>query len=185
MLHNYVLGISPDSSLNLDNLTAALAPLPAVKWYGAGLCMNVPDSRRDQIWSSFATDEERKTELLKVFLSEHPQPSWNYLSYTFYHLGGGGEYHAVLESIQSVSPTGNSFWNIVAFSVMCRLLCSFYHSCHKALSVYQRLIWVLSPRSYTLVFTPIENVCWSKNEILVFYPCKKLFATAHSPIMPV
>ena len=109
MLHNYVLGISPDSSLNLDNLTLALAPLPAVKWYGAGLSMNVPDSRRDQIRRSFATDEERKTELLKVFLSEHPQPSWNYLSYTFYHLGGGGgEYHAVLENIQSISPTGNA-----------------------------------------------------------------------------
>ena len=70
--------------------------------------MNVPESTLNKIESQFHTDRERKTELLRVFLNEHPQPTWEQVSDVLYRLNDG-EYHSVLERVQSQFPTGENF----------------------------------------------------------------------------
>ena len=64
--------------------------------------MDVPESTLDKIKSQFQTDRERKTEVLRVISTEHPQPTWEQVADTLYWM----EYHSVLERVQSLFPTG-------------------------------------------------------------------------------
>ena len=68
--------------------------------------MNVPRSTLGKIRSQFHTDRERKTEVLRVCSTEHPQPTWEQVSDALYLLSSDGEYHSVLERVQSQFPTG-------------------------------------------------------------------------------
>ena len=67
--------------------------------------MDVPQSTRDKIESQFQTDRERKTEVLRVISTEHPQPTWELVADALYQMYGG-KYHSVLERVQSLFPTG-------------------------------------------------------------------------------
>ena len=68
--------ILTDPSLSPSNLTSALDSLPDTEWRRFGLVMDVPESTLDKIESQFHTDRERKTEVLRVCSTEHPQPTW-------------------------------------------------------------------------------------------------------------
>ena len=72
-----------------------------------GLYINVSQSTRNKIRSQFSSDGERKTALLRVYLTEHPHPSWEQVSDVLYRLWNG-RHHSVLERLQSMFPTGES-----------------------------------------------------------------------------
>ena len=99
--------ILTDPSLNLSNLTSAVHSLPDLQWDMFGYLMNVPVSTRKKIRSQFHSDGERKTALLRVYLTEHPHPTWEHVSDALYRMMDG-QYHGVLERLQSMFPTGES-----------------------------------------------------------------------------
>ena len=67
--------------------------------------MNVPESTLGKIWYQLSSDKERKAEVLRVISTEHPHLTWEQVSDSLYQLGYG-EYHHVLERVQSLFPTG-------------------------------------------------------------------------------
>ena len=90
-------------------MSIALDTLPADKWevFGAGLY--VPKSKRDQIRSQFTSDEERKNEVIRIYHTQHPHPSWEHVSNVLYECGAEYEdqqFHNVLDRLQSMFPTG-------------------------------------------------------------------------------
>ena len=105
MLYESVPLILTDISLTLSNLTSALDSLPDTLWKDFGLGMDVPWFIVDKIKSQLSSDKERKAEVLRVISTEHPHLTWEHVSDVLYRLGGG-EYHHVLERVQSLFPTG-------------------------------------------------------------------------------
>ena len=103
----FSLSIFTDSKLDFSNLTLALDSLPASEWHKFGNFINVPWSKREEIKSEFDSDEKKKTALLRVYLTEHPQPTWEDVSDALYRFKDG-HYHSVLERLQSMFPTGES-----------------------------------------------------------------------------
>ena len=97
--------ILTDLSLTLSNLTSALDSLPDTKGMGFGGEMDVPQSTREKIESQSSSDKERKAEMLRVISTKHPHLTWEHVSDALYKLEGG-EYHHVLEMVQSLFPTG-------------------------------------------------------------------------------
>ena len=67
--------------------------------------MDVPDSTLNKIESQFHTDRESKTAVLRVYSTECPQPTWEHVSDALYKMEEG-EYHSVLDRLQSLFPTG-------------------------------------------------------------------------------
>ena len=65
----------------------------------------MPESTRNKIESQFHSEEERREAVFRVYLIEHPQPTWEHVSDVIYRLRGG-EYHGVLDKVQSLFPTG-------------------------------------------------------------------------------
>ena len=86
-------------------MQSALDTLPDTEWRQFGEGIDVPDSKLDEIQSQFSTDCERKAAVFSVYLTEHPQPTWDYISDIVYCLEGG-QYHSVLDRLQSMFPTG-------------------------------------------------------------------------------
>ena len=72
-----------------------------------GIVINVPQSTRKKIGFQFHGDWARKTALLRVYLTEHPHPTWECVSDALYRMSDG-QYHSVLERLQSMFPTGES-----------------------------------------------------------------------------
>ena len=105
MLYESVPLILTDISLTLSNLTSALESLPDILWWDFGACMDVPLSIRNKIKSQLSSDKERKAEVLRVISTEHPHLTWEDVSDALYQLRVG-EYHHVLETVQSLFPTG-------------------------------------------------------------------------------
>ena len=64
--------------------------------------MDVPRSTLDKIQSQFHSNEERKAAVIRVYMIEHPHPTWEHVSDILYQKG----YHSVLERLQSLFPTG-------------------------------------------------------------------------------
>ena len=90
-------------------MTTALDTLPADKWDEFGAVLDVPKSKRDQIRSQFTSDEERKNEVIRIYHTQHPHPSWEHISYALYMCGDVYEdqqFHNVLDRLQSMFPTG-------------------------------------------------------------------------------
>ena len=92
-------------------MRAALDSLPADKWdgFGHGLC--VPQSKLDQIKSQFTSDEERRDEVIRIYHTQHPHPTWEHVSDTLYRCGDAfddQQFHNVLDRLQSMFPTGES-----------------------------------------------------------------------------
>ena len=73
--------------------------------------MNVPPSTLDKIESEFHSHKERKAAVIRVYLIEHPHPTWEHVSDAIYQLNGG-QYHSVLERLQSLFPTGEHHFHV-------------------------------------------------------------------------
>ena len=67
--------------------------------------MHVPWSTLDKIGSQLSSGKENKAEVLRVISTEHPHLTWEQVSDVLYQLRYG-EYHHVLERVQSLFPTG-------------------------------------------------------------------------------
>ena len=65
----------------------------------------MPPSTMDKIQSKFHSNKERKAAVIRVYLIEHPHPTWEHVSDALYQLKDG-QYHSVLERLQSLFPTG-------------------------------------------------------------------------------
>ena len=65
--------------------------------------VGVAQSTLDKIQSQFHTDRERKTAVLRVYSTNHPQLTWEQVSDVLYKMR---EYHSVLDRLQSLFPTG-------------------------------------------------------------------------------
>ena len=105
MLYESVPLILTDISLTLSNLTSALDSLPDTLLWDFGVEMDVPLSILNKIQSQLSSNKERKAELLRVISTEHPHLTWEHVSDVLYQLEDG-EYHHVLERVQSLFPTG-------------------------------------------------------------------------------
>ena len=105
MLYGNVLLILTDVSFTFSNLTSALDSLPDTLWRRFGYWGDVPQSTLDKIQSQFHTDRERKTAVLREYSTNHPQPTWEHVSDVLYKMREG-EYHSVLDRLQSLFPTG-------------------------------------------------------------------------------
>ena len=105
-----VFPIPTDPSLTLSNMTSALDNLPDTLWYEFGSYVDVPRSKRNKIRSQFHSDGARKREVFRIYLTEHPQPTWELVSDVLYKLGrishGGEQCHCALDRLQSMFPTG-------------------------------------------------------------------------------
>ena len=100
--------LSSDPTLTEANMTTALDKLPPAEWRTFGYDVDIPKSKLDEIKSQYSSDEERKTEVVRVYLTQHPHPSWEHVSDMLY-LGGtvvGEQYHIALGHLQSMFPTG-------------------------------------------------------------------------------
>ena len=90
-------------------MSTALDTLPADKWEVFGTGLDVPESKKDQIRSQFTSDEERKDEVIRIYHTQHPHPSWEHVSDALYVCGVAFEdqqFHNVLDRLQSMFPTG-------------------------------------------------------------------------------
>ena len=92
-------------------MRAALDTLLADEWrmFGAGLY--IPQSKLHQIKSQFTSDEERKDEVIRIYHTQHPHPTWELVSDALYRCGAvldDQQYHNVLDRLQSMFPTGKS-----------------------------------------------------------------------------
>ena len=105
-----------ESSLNLHNLNTALETLPDDEWYGFGVWLDVPWSQQDKILSQYSTERERKSALLHTYLTFYPAPSWQHVADALYRY----DYHAVLERVQTMFPTGKKMCQccVVILSVL-------------------------------------------------------------------
>ena len=97
-----------DPSLNLFNMTVALDALPDLLWEVFGRGLDVPQSTLNQIGYRFPDDGERKVEVYRIYLAEHPYPSWEHISDVVYRGGYFNQlYHSsVLVRLQTLFPTG-------------------------------------------------------------------------------
>lgn len=69
--------------------------------------INVPWSTLNKIESQFETNGERKAELLNVYVTQHPEPTWENVSDALYRMEDE-ECHKTLDLLQSRFPTGES-----------------------------------------------------------------------------
>ena len=74
--------------------------------------MNLPESTLEKIQSQCHSDKERKAAVIRVYLIEHPHPTWEHVSDGLYRLRGGA-YHSVLERLQFLFPTGEHRFAII------------------------------------------------------------------------
>ena len=79
--------------------------MPDKEWRQFSGGIDVPASKLNEIESQFSTDCERKAAVVSLYLTEHPQPTWDHVSDMLYQLEGG-QYHSVLDRLQSMFPTG-------------------------------------------------------------------------------
>ena len=89
-------------------MRAALDTLPADKWVRFGDGLDLPQSKLDQIKSQFTSDEERKDEVIRIYHTQYPYPTWEHVSDVLYRSGLDQQFHNVLDRLQSMFPTGKS-----------------------------------------------------------------------------
>ena len=104
----YVLTEVPkDPSFILPNLISAFDKLQDAQWKEFGKEVNVPESILHNIEHHFHTNGERKAELLRVCVTEHPESTWERVSDALYKCKmGDEECHRTLDIVQSKYPTG-------------------------------------------------------------------------------
>ena len=67
--------------------------------------MDVPASTKNKIRFQFHTDSERKTEVLRVILTERPHLTWEHVADALYRMKDG-QCYSVLERLQTMFLTG-------------------------------------------------------------------------------
>ena len=97
-------------------MQSALDTLPDTGWRGFGGNIDVPQLKLNEINSQFSTYGERKAAVFSVYLTEHPQPTWDHVSDALYRFSGG-QYHSVLDRLQSMFPTGECVQNMYMYTV--------------------------------------------------------------------
>ena len=100
-------------------MQSALDTLPDTEWKGFGIDIDVPQLKLNEIQSQFSTDGERKAAVFSVYLTEHPQPTWDHVSDALYQFGDG-QYHSVLDRLQSMFPTGECAEHVLVHCVHLR-----------------------------------------------------------------
>jgi hypothetical protein len=133
-----------ESSLNLHNLNTVLETLPDDEWYGFGAWLNVPESQRDKIWSQYNTRREKKSALFHTYLTSHPAPSWQYVAIALYR----GIFHAVLERVQTMFPTGKKMCQccVVLLSVLYLTINILVYGLFISVCIVMRKVWIRSIR---------------------------------------
>ena len=120
LLVNHVLPIPIDPTLTLSNMTSALNDLPDTLWYDFGGYVNVPPSKQNEIRDQFHSDGERKKEVFRTYLDEHPQPTWEHVSDALYQLSCCNELcQSALDRLQSMFPTGECLFLPLTTSPNC------------------------------------------------------------------
>ena len=114
-----------DPSLTLSNMMSALDSLPDTEWETFGREVDVPESKLDKIHSQFTSDGERKEEVFRIYLAEHPCPTWEQVSEVLYNRGyDNQQWHSVLDRLQSMFPTGECV-SVSLLTFSCPLSTSF------------------------------------------------------------
>ena len=93
-------------------MRAALDTLPADAWDLFGVELDVPQSKLVQIRSQFTSDEERKDEVIRIYHTQHPHPTWERVSDALHRFGAAlqdQQYRDVLDRLQSMFPTGKFY----------------------------------------------------------------------------
>ena len=99
------LSVLSESTLTLTNLGNALAEVK--DWNSLGVWFDIPRSKRQQIAQQHRDPAEAKEEVLKVFLAQHPAPSWAAVTEALYRLGLDDEKcHHVLQEVRRLYGTG-------------------------------------------------------------------------------
>ena len=99
------LSVHSESTLTLTNLCNALAEVK--DWDHLSVWLNVPDSKRLLIKRQHRDPAEAKEEMLKVFLAQHPAPSWATVTEALYRSGYFDEKcHHVLQEVRRLYGTG-------------------------------------------------------------------------------
>ena len=100
-----------EPSFTLPNLTSAVDNLPdeLQTLFQFGKEVDVPESiLQHRIRDKFHTGGERKAELLRICVTEHPEPTWERVSDALYKCNKGDEEcHRTLDILQSKFPTGD------------------------------------------------------------------------------
>ena len=125
MLYESVFLILTDISLTRTNLTSTLDSLPDTLWWAFGMWIDVPLSILDKIESQLSSDKERKADVLREVSTEHPHLTWERVSDVLYQMGDG-EYHHVLERVQSLFPTGEYLSLLLFLHLQTSALCRNY-----------------------------------------------------------
>ena len=87
--------------------------------------IDVPLSILDKIESQLSSDKERKADVLREVSTEHPHLTWERVSDVLYQMGDG-EYHHVLERVQSLFPTGEYLSLLLFLHLQTSALCRNY-----------------------------------------------------------
>ena len=97
--------VHSESTLTLTNLCNALAEVR--DWDDLGAWLNIPYFKLQQIKWQHRDPAEAKEEILKVFLAQHPAPSWATVTEALYRLGVLDEKcHHVLQEVRRLYGTG-------------------------------------------------------------------------------
>lgn len=115
------LSTPTDPSLTLSNLALALDTLPDAEWSDFGIQMLIPLSKLGEIQQQFHSDGERKKAVFSVYMTEHPQPTWEHVSDAIYQ-HDRGHYHSVLNRLQSLFPTGECVGKSCSYTGLCAVI---------------------------------------------------------------
>ena len=78
-------------------------------WELLGVCLNIPDSKRQRIAQQYPdpANLKAKEEILRIFLAHHPAPSWATVTEALYRMGQGEEkYICMLQEVRRLYGTG-------------------------------------------------------------------------------
>ena len=98
-----------DPTLTLSNVIEALEDMPVANLRAFAVLLNIPWPKVKKVFSRFSTSTERKNEIVRIYLTQHPHPAWIHISDALYQFGGvfnNEQYHTVLMKIRSMYPTG-------------------------------------------------------------------------------
>ena len=86
-----VIGFLIESTLTLETLTPLLSN---VDWKVVGSWLQIPNSKLEMI--RFPTESQCREACWKLFLKEHPCPSWRLIAWSLIYCG----YHRELQEVQ-------------------------------------------------------------------------------------
>ena len=93
-----MLFVSPlEPSLTLETLSNTLVDVKDWSTAGLPLPLYIPDSKVEELEKVYPELSQRKPALLKIFLDEHPCPSWEIVCWALYNI----EEYEVLEMVQN------------------------------------------------------------------------------------